>query len=122
MARPKKPIDPIQIQKMAERGNNVQDIAHILGVDRRSLQRYYAADIEIGKAKLVDALKSQLIRRAFDRVKPSDSCLVFALKNFADMSDKVEQRTTAEIKGDVTYVTEWGAVSSGKSSDEAGET
>lgn len=110
MARPVKPVDVELIKKLAERGCTVLDVAYITGLDRRTVQRRYAALIEAGKATLKDNLRSQMLRRIFDRTRPADNVLIFALKNYCDMSDKIEQKTTAEISGNVTYTTEWGTV------------
>jgi hypothetical protein len=60
MARPPKPINSKQVEELAERHWSIEQIAAFFRVDRRTIERRFAAVIEDarhrGRAKLIDML------------------------------------------------------------------
>jgi hypothetical protein len=51
MARPRKPVDENTVQRLAGIGCTVAEIAAVTGVDKRTLERGYAASIEKGRER-----------------------------------------------------------------------
>src|SRR4051812_41414913 len=64
MARPKKNIDPLQVRKLAELGSSCVEIAEFFGVDRGTVQRRFAAEIDKGRAVLKIKLRRLQIKSA----------------------------------------------------------
>lgn len=93
MARPKKLINVEQLEKLAEKQWNIEQIAGFFGVSRDTLERRYAANIKDarnrGAAKLTDALYARALggkvnlpdgKIAF--LASSDRLLIHALDRF----------------------------------------
>lgn len=72
MARPRKPIDPEQVRKLAERQWSDEQIAAVIGCDRRTLERRFPQLLRdarhAGRAKLIDILWQRGVTEKSDRV------------------------------------------------------
>lgn len=72
---------------MASKGFTVQDIADMFGVNRDCLYKNFPDELKAGKATIKPNLKANLLRQALALEKPAPALLIFALKNWAGMSD-----------------------------------
>lgn len=70
--RPKKPIDPLQVKNLAERGWSIKQIAAHFGVNDMTIARRFSALIkesrQHGAAKLIDILWKRGVQEKSDRV------------------------------------------------------
>lgn len=88
MARPKKEIDPIAVEKLAAINCSVAEIGAVLDCDRRTLQRRFAAAIEKGR----EVGKSSLKRKMWEHAMGGNTTMMIWLsKQMLGYSDKVEQ-------------------------------
>lgn len=88
-------IAPIGVYKMASMGFSLRDISETFGVCEKTLKNHFSDALERGKASIAPRLKVNLLRQALAYEKPNPQLLMFALKNFAGMSDV----TSVEAKG-----------------------
>jgi len=87
MARPTKPIDQEQLEKLAEKQWSIEQIAAFFRVSRDTIERRYAAKIaeakQRGGAKLLDLAWKRVI-------EGSDRMLIHMLKQYLGHKEKVE--------------------------------
>jgi hypothetical protein len=85
MARPKKPIDPEMVEKLACSGCSVEQIAAVLNCNERTIQRRFATILQRGHQRRNGRLQVELFRRA---MKGSDAIAIFLAKNWLGMTDR----------------------------------
>jgi len=85
MARPKKPIDPVMVEKLACSGCSVDQIAAILDCSDRLLQRRFITVLKRGHLRRNGRLQVELFRRAMNG---SDAIAIFLAKNWLGMTDR----------------------------------
>lgn len=96
MARPKKPIDQEQLEKLAEKQWSIEQIAAFFRVSRDTIERRYAAKIaeakQRGGAKLLDLAWKRVLGG-------SDKMLLAMLEKYCDFKkpDQVEHSGGMEI-------------------------
>jgi hypothetical protein len=69
-------------------------IARLIGIERTTLRKYFADDLELGRAEMLAAVASQFINRALDAAAPTakgdSDAQKFILARLAHWSSKVE--------------------------------
>jgi len=87
MARPRKKIDPEQVEKLAAINCSYEEIAAVLGCGSRTLMRRFGAAVQAGRAKG----KMSLRRKQYDvAMNGSTSMLIWLGKQLLDQKDKSE--------------------------------
>jgi hypothetical protein len=106
MARPKKKIDPEQVQKLAAINCSYAEIGAIVGCDSSTLTRRFAQDIEKGR----EIGKSSLKRKMWDIAMNNNVTMcIWLSKQMLGYTDKVEQKTEANVtQTSFEYKTTWG--------------
>lgn len=74
------------IFNMAVRGYNAQDIANVFGTTRQTIHNNFSREIAAGNGMIGPRLKANLLRQAM-MDKPNPSILIFALKNYTDLTE-----------------------------------
>ena len=94
VGRPKIILDIEILKKLASIGCPTYEIASVLGVSARTLERNYAEIIDTYREKG----KSSLRKKMWDKAIKKDNTLmqVFLSKNVLGMSDKVQQTNVTE--------------------------
>lgn len=87
MGRPRLNIDPEQVKLLAGIGCPVDEIALVLGCDKRTLERRYAAVIETGRADIRKSLRRKQVELA---LKGDRTMLIWLGKQLLGQRD--EQR------------------------------
>lgn len=102
MGRPKKEIDAKQVERMAKVGCTVEEMSCIIGCDKRTLERRFAALIEKGRADLKQSLKHKQVQLALDGDR---TMLIWLGKQYLGQSDKAEQQVdqTVTVKDESSY-------------------
>ena len=90
-----KHIDPIEVEKLAAMACTADEIAAFFDCSQDTIERNFADALKKGRAKGRMSMKRSL----FQKVQAGDlGAMVWWGKNFAGMSDKVEQKiNVAEI-------------------------
>lgn len=102
MARPKKVIDPKQVEEMAAINCSVAEIAAVMDVDRRTIQRRFAASLEKGR----DHGKASLKRMMWKAASGGNiTMMIWLSKQMLGYTDKVADATPAEDKSLTVEVT-----------------
>jgi DNA-binding CsgD family transcriptional regulator len=84
MARPRKQIDPEQVEQLAQIGCPTDEIAAVLGVNERTIERRFVARIKSGHHKLKTNARSMLVKKA----KSGDTaCIIFLAKTVCGMKE-----------------------------------
>lgn len=92
MARPRKAIDPEQVKQLAMIGCSVEEMASVLGVHERTIQRRFATPIKEGRLNA----KASLRRKQFEMaMKGNPTMLVWLGKQWLDQKDKQEHTGAA---------------------------
>ena len=93
LGRPKIIIDEKVVANLASIGCTQEEIASVLGVSRRTLQRHFAQIIEENKNKG----KASLRRKMFEiALKGNSNMLIWLSKNELNMRDKIETQNIVE--------------------------
>ena len=88
MARPRKKIDPDQVQKLAQIGCSVGEIAAVLSCSPDTLQRRFAAVIKEGH----EHRNSSLRRKQYEvAINGNATTLIWLGKQFLGQRDKQEE-------------------------------
>ena len=74
--------------KLAQRGLSITEIAGIFGVERHTISDNFKREINCGKVALSSTLKANLIRQALATDKPNPTLLLFALKNYTELTEE----------------------------------
>lgn len=113
MARPRKKIDPAQVEKLAAINCSYAEAAAVLGCSPDTIQRRYAAVFKKGREHGRMSLK----RKMWDHAMGGNTTMMIWLSKqmlgYTDKVEKVEERGN-EVR--VIYKAKWG--SSGESIDE----
>lgn len=89
MARPKKVIDPKQVESLAGINCTVDEIAAVIGCDKRTLERRFAANIKRGR----EHGRSSLRRMMYEKAKEGNvTMMIWLSKQLLGYTDKVEQK------------------------------
>lgn len=95
MARPKKPINEEEVEKLALMQCSQEEIAAWFNVSVDTIHRRFADTIKRNRLKGVSSMKRQL----FQLVQQGNlGAIVWWSKNFAGMTDKNEVQENKEIK------------------------
>lgn len=99
MARPKKNIDPEQVERMAAVQMSVEQIANVLNVDKRTIERRFAAVIKNGREKG----KMGLMRKQYEVAMGGNvSMLIWLGKVLLNQSETLKYAPTElKTEGDV---------------------
>lgn len=104
MARPKKDIDPDQVETLAGINCTVAEIAAVVKCDKRTLERRFAANIEKGR----EHGKSSLKRKMWDIAMGGNVTMcIWLSKQMLGYTDKVEERTQVHATQERTVVLHW---------------
>ena len=87
MARPKKPIDPEMVEKLASMGLSAELIAGVLDVSHHTIERRYGPIIKKGRLKRNGRLMVRLFQEA-TATPCNTAALIFCAKNFLGMTDQ----------------------------------
>lgn len=110
MARPRKQVDEEQLEKLAMMQCTIEEIAAFFDVSHDTIQRRFACHIKKGNAKGRMSMK----RALFEKMNKGDlGAMVWWGKNFAGMSDKVEQKTEVKAEQKIVFTSSWGGVFDG---------
>jgi hypothetical protein len=107
MARPKKIVDPVEVEKLAAMGCTTDEIAAFFDCSRDTIERRFAAKIRKGKERG----RTRLRRLQWQAAEKGNATLMIWLgKQYLGQTDKIDQKleAAADIKASVTYDTEWG--------------
>lgn len=85
MARPVKPIDADMVRRAAEAGLTRDEIARVLGVSSKTIQRRFGKQVAEGNERGVSSIKLKLHQKAMGG---NIAALIFSLKNRAGWSDR----------------------------------
>lgn len=105
MARPRKPVDTDAIEKLAAINCSVAEIAAVIGVDRRTIQRRYAALIEKGRDTGKSSLKRKMWKIAMDN--ENVTMCIWLSKQMLGYTDKVEQRQHLNVNTKEVVEVQW---------------
>lgn len=72
---------------LAVNGNSVREIALLLGVTERTLYNHVAYEMQAGKAFIGPRIKANILRQALKYDKPSEKLLIFAAKNWTNLTE-----------------------------------
>lgn len=93
MARPRKVIDPKQVESLAAINCTVEEIASVLGCSKDTLERRFAAVIKKGK----ENGRSSLRRMMYEKAKGGNvTMMIWLSKNMLGYSDKIEEKTSVK--------------------------
>ena len=102
MARPRKQVDPKQIELFASIGCKVEEMASLMGVSKHLLHRRFATEIEKGRSKL----KMSLRQWQLDAARKGNVVMQIWLgKQYLGQTDKIEESVTQAITQQVVYET-----------------
>tara|TARA_Y100000004_G_scaffold143352_1_gene163091 strand:+ start:613 stop:999 length:387 start_codon:yes stop_codon:yes gene_type:complete len=93
MGRPQKPIDEKVLANLSQINCTQEEIASILGISARTLQRRYADLIEINKNKGKASLRKRMYEKA---MKGNDKLMIWLSKQYLEMSDRIHNTNTTE--------------------------
>lgn len=99
MPRPKKHIDPAQVEKLAALCATHEEMADILGCDRATLERRFAAEIRKGRASVKAKLRRLQLRAAENG---NAAMLIFLGKTLLGQSEKPNEKDPVIIEVNVT--------------------
>jgi hypothetical protein len=89
MARPKKPIDPDMVEKLASHGRSAEQIGAILDCNHRTIERRFAPVLKKGRLQRDGRLQVKLCQEAMGT--PCNTAIaIFLAKNWLGMADRPE--------------------------------
>jgi hypothetical protein len=106
MARPRKIVDPVQVEKMAAIGCTAKEIGILLGVSESTIERRYAIPLTKGNSKLCHALKRALFREATRPACKNPMALIFAAKVYCGMREPREDAVTVNVSQTAISITD----------------
>lgn len=99
--RPIIPIDPKQVEALAAINCTVEEIACVLNVDKRTIERRFMPHLIKGR----ENGKSSLRRMMYEKAKEGNVVMmIFLSKNMLGYSDKVEQKTEYNGQSQVVVI------------------
>ena len=93
LGRPQKAIDEKVLANLSQINCTQEEIASILGISARTLQRRYADLIEINKNKGKASLRKGMYEKA---MKGNDKLMIWLSKQYLEMSDRIHNTNTTE--------------------------
>ena len=93
LGRPQKPIDEKVLANLSQINCTQEEIASILGISARTLQRRYADLIEINKNKGKASLRKRMYEKA---MKGNDKLMIWLSKQYLNMTDRIHNTNTTE--------------------------
>ena len=93
LGRPQKPIDEKVLANLSQINCTQEEIASILGISARTLQRRYADLIEVNKNKGKASLRKRMYEKA---MKGNDKLMIWLSKQYLEMSDRIHNTNTTE--------------------------
>ena len=93
MGRPQKSIDEKVLANLSQINCTQEEIASILGISARTLQRRYADLIEVNKNKGKASLRKRMYEKA---MKGNDKLMIWLSKQYLEMSDRIHNTNTTE--------------------------
>jgi hypothetical protein len=98
-------VDLDAIEKLAAINCSVAEIAAVVGVDRRTIQRRYAALIEKGRETGKSSLKRKMWKIAMDN--ENVTMCIWLSKQMLGYTDKVEQRQNVNLNQKEVVEIQW---------------
>lgn len=105
MARPKKQINPEEVEKLAAFNCTAEEIASWFGVHVRTVERRFAGILKKGRDHGRMSLKRRMWETAQSNNKGSVVMQIWLSKNMLGYTDRVEQKT--DIKHDQVIEIQW---------------
>ena len=93
LGRPQKAIDEKVLANLSQINCTQEEIASILGISARTLQRRYADLIEINKNKGKASLRKRMYEKA---MKGNDKLMIWLSKQYLNMTDRIHNTNTTE--------------------------
>ena len=93
LGRPQKPIDEKVLANLSQINCTQEEIASILGISARTLQRRYADLIEVNKNKGKASLRKRMYEKA---LKGNDKLMIWLSKQYLNMTDRIHNTNTTE--------------------------
>ena len=93
MARPIKEINVDQLEELAAINCSVDEISAVIGIDRRTIQRRYAAALQTGRERGKASLKRMMWKAA---VGGNITMMIWLSKQMLGYTDKVEEKVVAD--------------------------
>ena len=93
LGRPQKPIDEKVLANLSQINCTQEEIASILGVSARTLQRRYADLIEVNKNKGKASLRKRMYEKA---MKGNDKLMIWLSKQYLNMTDRIHNTNITE--------------------------
>ena len=93
LGRPQKPIDEKVLANLSQINCTQEEIASILGISARTLQRRYADLIEVNKNKGKASLRKRMYEKA---MKGNDKLMIWLSKQYLNMTDRIHNNNTTE--------------------------
>jgi len=93
LGRPHKPIDEKVLANLSQINCTQEEIASILGISARTLQRRYADLIEVNKNKGKASLRKRMYEKA---MKGNDKLMIWLSKQYLNMTDRIHNTNTTE--------------------------
>ncbi len=94
MPRPKLEIDPEQVENMAAIGCTVDEMATILGCNKRTLERRFVAPIERGRSRLNRSLRRKQAELALNG---NVTMLIWLGKQYLGQREKTDAVVREEV-------------------------
>ena len=99
MARPKKVVDPTEVENWASIGCTAEEIGSYLNVGTRTIERRFGASVKKGRHKLHGILKRELIKQA---KAGNTGALIFALKVHCGMKEPRDDAVSINVSATAT--------------------
>lgn len=100
--RPKAKVDTAQVEQLAAINCSVDEIAAVVGVHTRTVQRNYATSIQKGRERGKSSLKRKMWEVAMGG---NVTMLIWLSKQMLGYTDKIEEKVKTEEK--ITYKVNW---------------
>lgn len=85
IGRDKKPVPPVEVQKLAALGCKNRDIANFFGVPEDNIVRHFADELAKGREEMKISLRRAMLDNACRNMNAAVQ--IFLAKNFLGMSD-----------------------------------
>lgn len=96
MGRPRKEIDPRQVEKLAALGCTMDEIASVVGCTKRTLERRFVAEIDKGRQSVKTRIRRWQLRAARGG---NVAMLIWLGKQLLGQSDKIDTNNNVTGNG-----------------------
>jgi len=93
VAKPKKPVDPDVVRRLASLHCTIEEIAAVVGCSRDTLERRFRAQIHEGKERGKVSLRRKQWKLA---MSGNATMLIWLGKQLLEQSDKIENKNSGE--------------------------